>query len=609
MKTNRFIKLISLLLSVVIFLSFASCDSFGQNQPEQTEAQTQPNASRPTTFVPDADYAIVYGALYSADQTTANACKYLRKALEAAYGLTVSIVDDSTEVNAKKEFLVGITNRDASKQIADTLALNDYAYSVVSDESIVICGAIPEQTYTAVKKFCEDILTYDGTTVQTANPEINLRAKYAFYDEYEYDLLMINGILWEDYTLAITTEKDMHGAIQINKQFGQYTGRVLPIVHASELTGAEESIFRVGAAYRNGTASDTLSGYLINTYKDDAGNVFCLEATANAYYEKALEEIVSRAGQEIEGTNLSYTIGHETVSRINLSSTKSEYTHWTLAEETTETLSEGITYTEQLYYGATGLPYRVYTVVVDTKINKIAMGCSNDGYDFTVAEEDRQTTKEHMQAAVKNGKNVIAAINGDFFNNREVVGDYRPWGFTVKDGKLISKGSLSNRPKLTDDNIRPFFGFTKDGQPLIAMESEYQSNEMIETLETAVGGAWILAQDGKTIYNKNQGTVTHGGVHPRGLVGYREDGTVVLMVIDGRQPEHSNGASLLQCSLLMQRFGTSDALLLDGGGSSCMVLRNPYTNQYTTANKPSDKDSQGNNKLREIYNSLLVIKK
>ena len=138
---------------------------------------------------------------------------------------------------------------------------------------------------------------------------------------------------------------------------------------------------------------------------------------------------------------------------------------------------------------------------------------------------------------------------------------------------------------------------------MIAMESEYDSDVKLSTLEHAVGGAYILAEEGKTNFYRYQHSLIHGGIHPRGLAGFREDGTVVLMVIDGRQPNHSNGASLLQCSLLMHRFGASDSILLDGGGSSCMVLRDPDTNTYTTVDKPSD----GN--LRKIYNSLIVIKK
>ena len=603
MKKHFSFRLLCLMLAILTTFLLVACDNNAVT-PQPEESETDAPISRPSnTFVPDTDYAIVYGALYSTNTQIDLACKYLKRALEAAYGLTVSIVDDTVEIDAKKEFLVGMTNRDTSKDLSDTLSLNDYGYTVASSEAIAICGGLPIHTYTAVLKFCEDVLTYNGETVTTENPEIKLRDKFTHYEDYEYDSVKINGILWEDYTLAISDAHDMVGAIEINKQFGQYTGYICPIIHVSELTGQEESIFRVGAAYRNGKGSETVSGYTINTYEDDAGNVFCIEATSDRYYENALGEIVSRSEIQIDGLEVNYTVKHETVTRVPLSSSKIEYTHWTVAEETTTTLSDGVTYTEQLYYDDAGLPYRVYTLVIDTNINKIAMGCSNDGYKFTVPAAERQTTQQHMEAAVKNGKNVIAGINADFFNNREPDGDYRPWGFTVKDGQLISKGSLSNRPKLTEDNIRPFFGFTKDGQPIIAMESDYATDEMIATLETAVGGAWILSKDGQTIYNKGQGSVTHGGVHPRAVVGYREDGTVIMMVIDGRQPAHSNGASLLQCSMLMQRFGASDAVLLDGGGSSCMVLRDTQYNIYKTVDKPSD------GQLRKIYNSLLVIKK
>ena len=132
------------------------------------------------------------------------------------------------------------------------------------------------------------------------------------------------------------------------------------------------------------------------------------------------------------------------------------------------------------------------------------------------------------------------------------------------------------------------------------MESEYSENMK---LQTAVGGAYILCEEGKTNFFSYQHDMIHGGINPRAIAGFREDGTVILMVIDGRQPAHSNGNSLLQSSLLMHRFAASDAILFDCGGSANLVLRDPARDSYTTANKPSD------GKLRPIYNSLLVIAK
>jgi exopolysaccharide biosynthesis protein len=235
------------------------------------------------------------------------------------------------------------------------------------------------------------------------------------------------------------------------------------------------------------------------------------------------------------------------------------------------------------------------------------MGTGNDGYACPLLDESlRQTTQQHMEAAVKNGENVIAGVNADFFNNRE-HGDYAPWGLAIKDGTLLSQKN-PERPWLTGTTggDRPFFGVDFNGNPLIAMESEYPPDAAdISDLNMAVGGAYILAEDGKTIYYPNgmTGVIIHGVIDPHTMVGIREDGTVVLMVVDGRRKDYSNGASLLQCSILMQRFGSDDVMLLDGGGSSNMVLRDPVANTYTTVNKPDD------GHLRKMFNSILVVKK
>ena len=199
-------------------------------------------------------------------------------------------------------------------------------------------------------------------------------------------------------------------------------------------------------------------------------------------------------------------------------------------------------------------------------------------------------------------------MNGDqFYLEGRGYGDYRPDGLTVKNGVVISTGEPS-RPALggTTEKDRAFFGITKDGKPVIAMESEYINDEAkLSTLQTAIGGSIRLAMDGQTVYYKTHLNIGHGQASdsPRTVYGYCDDGRVVLMCVDGRNLNYSNGAWLLQLSLLAHRFGVSDMLQVDGGGSTCMVLRDADTNVYTTVNQPSD------GQLRKVYNSLLVVKK
>ena len=57
---------------------------------------------------------------------------------------------------------------------------------------------------------------------------------------------------------------------------------------------------------------------------------------------------------------------------------------------------------------------------------------------------------------------------------------------------------------------------------------------------------------------------------PRTAIGQAEDGTVIMLVVDGRQ-FHSFGISIEKCADVMECYGAYQASMLDGGSSSVMV--------------------------------------
>ena len=60
---------------------------------------------------------------------------------------------------------------------------------------------------------------------------------------------------------------------------------------------------------------------------------------------------------------------------------------------------------------------------------------------------------------------------------------------------------------------------------------------------------------------------------PRTAIGINQNGRYIyLIVIDGRQPFYSSGATFLQLAELMKKQGAYFAMALDGGGSSTMVI-------------------------------------
>jgi hypothetical protein len=85
--------------------------------------------------------------------------------------------------------------------------------------------------------------------------------------------------------------------------------------------------------------------------------------------------------------------------------------------------------------------------------------------------------------------------------------------------------------------------------------------------------------------------------HPRTALGRAPDGTVVLLVADGRSPLHSLGMTTTELALELRRWGASDAINLDGGGSSTMVVRG------RVVNLPSDETGE-----RAVGDALLVFR-
>lgn len=84
--------------------------------------------------------------------------------------------------------------------------------------------------------------------------------------------------------------------------------------------------------------------------------------------------------------------------------------------------------------------------------------------------------------------------------------------------------------------------------------------------------------------------------HPRTALGWRADGRFVLVTVDGRQPRKSVGMTIPELATLMREFGCVEAINLDGGGSTTMVIKNKV------ANSPSDATGE-----RAVSDALLLF--
>ena len=122
----------------------------------------------------------------------------------------------------------------------------------------------------------------------------------------------------------------------------------------------------------------------------------------------------------------------------------------------------------------------------------------------------------------------------------------------------------------------------------IAIRVDLQGDgaERWRTVQEAVaGGPWLI-RNGKLIAPQEM----PGGFnpqtfierrHPRTAVGRTAQGEILWITVDGRQP-HSQGATLSELAQILARYGAVEAINLDGGGSTTLVVRN------LIVNSPSD---------------------
>lgn len=109
-------------------------------------------------------------------------------------------------------------------------------------------------------------------------------------------------------------------------------------------------------------------------------------------------------------------------------------------------------------------------------------------------------------------------------------------------------------------------------------------------MKTAAGGGPCLISDGQIRITNNEEKMFAGKAiddrHPRTAMGYTGDGRLIIMAIEGRFPGIAEGATLSQEAQLLKDIGCYEALNLDGGGSSCLLINGKQTIT------PSDKTGQ-----------------
>lgn len=159
--------------------------------------------------------------------------------------------------------------------------------------------------------------------------------------------------------------------------------------------------------------------------------------------------------------------------------------------------------------------------------------------------------------------NAIVAINGGGYT----WDTYLPKGFVLTDGNFRYSASSSKK--------YPTAGFTEDGVLVVGSLNKSQVKE--KKLTQALSFGPVLISNGKSVK-----IVGHGGSgkNPRTVLAQRKDGIVLFLVVNGYDQtwKGRGGVYLDDLLVILERYGAYNAINMDGGSSTTMVIDGKLVN-------------------------------
>lgn len=220
---------------------------------------------------------------------------------------------------------------------------------------------------------------------------------------------------------------------------------------------------------------------------------------------------------------------------------------------------------------------------------------------FPVKASGEGIARETVASLAKKHQ-AYAAVNGGFWKSN---GD--PAGILKIDHQWLG---FADKP-------RGAIGWSMGGQSVVmdrVLTSRGENDELIHIddqiaeewreVEHIVGGAPLLLKDGQLIddYSPEQTLKSFiAGRHPRTAVGVKPNGDWVFVVVDGQFLGFLGGMPMKKLAQCMLSLGCMNALNLDGGSSSTMVL------EGRVVNRPSGKLREQGKWVEAVSDAILIV--
>ncbi len=195
--------------------------------------------------------------------------------------------------------------------------------------------------------------------------------------------------------------------------------------------------------------------------------------------------------------------------------------------------------------------------------NEIAIYYANWAFEAGVAAQRLIPINVTDAIIVENGEYALPIATNDFYG----LGTISKFGASELNAGDFA--IVSNNPDVT--------ALLQSG---VKIRAQFEYTGKFAGAQNVVGVGQTILRDGALAGDdKNR--------HPRTMVGMKEDGTIIMTVVDGRQPNtNMYGATQTEMAAILAHYGCVDGYNLDGGGSSTMIILDD--GEFRVMNSPSD---------------------
>jgi len=217
----------------------------------------------------------------------------------------------------------------------------------------------------------------------------------------------------------------------------------------------------------------------------------------------------------------------------------------------TQSPFQGITYQREVRNSPR--PMVIHVLTVDLRASGIRLLVTPGDPKAERSLKARTTSKFLAEFGVQvaiNGSGFTPWYSNNLLSYYPHSGDpVEPIGFAASQGTIYSENS--------------------EDQPVLYLSRTNQARFGLPTgkIYNAISGNAMIVQDGRVLPDLESKT------DPRTAIGFDKRGkNLVIVVVDGRQPGYSDGATLEELASIMVEHGVYTGMNLDGGGSSTLVL-------------------------------------